>query len=211
VFEDQFQNAGRILSTCPNLASILMYSNFGLERPEDSLALLDEPWICTNLKELELHGFRPYKIIDFKLRLLAACLERLDQGDNHGRCVNENEEDESGSGNDGNNDGSVYGGELGLVNANEEVGSWNPISKWTRLLAKIPIPNRALYDKLVKEGWTLDKSMRIAMEDVETLSSRIEMAFQHKVFERVLGLPRMRKVTLETTVFIKTRYTDMES
>lgn len=247
VSEDQFLNAGRILSLCPNLASFLMFSNIELERPEDSLALFEQPWICPNLQELELHGFKPYMMNDFQLRLLKTCLERLDQGEDKGQYGHKEEASESSyisnnndinsvysdcfnddnntgynegyndsyndehndSYNDGSNDGSAHGVDRVQVNDDVEEGSWNPISKWTRLLAIIPATTPTVYEKLTRDGWTVDKSVGYTMEYVEKISSRLETIFQDKVFDRVFGFPRMPRVTLERFVFVKTGHANI--
>ncbi|KAF9310839.1 hypothetical protein BG003_008046 [Podila horticola] len=61
VSEDEIRNASQILTSCPNLQSFVLYPRNRLKLSEAVLALFGQPWNCPNLRELELHGYKPEK------------------------------------------------------------------------------------------------------------------------------------------------------
>lgn len=56
---ETFQEAGRVLSSCPKLVSFKICTRYRSTLGAESLALFDHPWNCPYLKELHLHWFDP--------------------------------------------------------------------------------------------------------------------------------------------------------
>ncbi|KAG0331808.1 hypothetical protein BG000_010578 [Podila horticola] len=83
-------------------------------------------------------------------------------------------------------------------------GSGGPILKWTRILTRLKSdPN--FCQMLAKEGWITGKGAPDLLRRgaVKTELSTLDHIVQNKVFERVVAMPRLRKVTLEESVFVQ--------
>ncbi|KAG0086310.1 hypothetical protein BGZ92_008231 [Podila epicladia] len=54
------RNASRILATCSNLRSFVLFHRSTVEMPEEVQALFDLPWNCPLLERIELVGFQAF-------------------------------------------------------------------------------------------------------------------------------------------------------
>ncbi|KAF9287859.1 hypothetical protein BGZ74_001001 [Mortierella antarctica] len=211
--ETHFHNASRILASCRNLASFLFRltdSPRGQSTWQDGiLALFDKPWNCPNLKEFELHGFKPDPRQPVGQRISAMYMELLSlrgSGNaHHGGStmrlrprINNNTQAVAGG-------GRSQSGTDHIPPANTHAGQpVSRISDWIERVARRK-SNTNVSEMMANEGWTTKQGAanwsRRGVDNMEL--SKIEQIVQDMVFSRVIIFPHMCKLTLEEFVLIK--------
>ncbi|KAG0025144.1 hypothetical protein BGZ81_007388 [Podila clonocystis] len=213
-----WQDVGRLLSLCPNLVSVQLSFQHQPAESESCLALFEEPWVCSNLEELDLRGLYPRNVGKLVERVSNLLYERWNVKETHVRLASlenlsdgdEISSDESDSSSEGSNssdesddsdenEGPLDESEFPSQATNTQHRLRRSISYWTAKLANHPQPDRNFYHKIAKEHWKTSSSLG----HMEGKMSRLEKIVWDRVFEQVLAWPKMRRLNLEGTQFVK--------
>lgn len=172
------RNAGRILSSCPNLVSFKFVPALRSRQAEDCLAIFEQPWSrddgshCVNdqaRRQKKVNTAHPRPQMNF-LAMLAMFPPR--EATIWGL-------------------GSAIGGRFRFPDGQEY---WGNLHKLT---------DSKLYEKLAEEGWVVDLERYDTYDDVDGQPYNLEKIFHEKAFELVISRPHLCKLILEEAVFVK--------
>ncbi|KAI9234292.1 MAG: hypothetical protein BYD32DRAFT_423942 [Podila humilis] len=180
------RNASRILATCSNLRSFILFHRSIVEMTEDVQALFDLPWNCPLLERIELVGFQSYD-------------DATDDDDNGSETQSESSEAPAiglgrSTGGPGGWDGEdSFGGPSTDPEDRSESIRYEPRSR-----AHTEASDHDFLNMLERHGW----KDRFSGDAVQTIT-RAERALRDRLFERLVDLPSMKRIIVQECEYVR--------
>ncbi|KAG0340532.1 hypothetical protein BG000_011747 [Podila horticola] len=185
------RNASRILATCSNLRSFVLFHRSIVEMPEDVQALFDLPWNCPLLERIELVGFQAYDTTDD---------DDLSDDDGSGAESEDSVASVTGL-------GSSTGGlehwhrddDFGELTTNHSEDHAEPSHYVTSSRAHIEAASdHDFLGVLERYGWEEQFS-----EDTAQTITRAQRALRDRLFERLADLPSMKNIIVQDYEYVR--------